>query len=199
MNEGDDANPALTRADKEERLGQRGLVIWLYGLSGSGKSTLAAAVERRLAAADCVTRVLDGDEIRKGLNSDLGYGDEARRENIRRAAEVARLFLDSGIVTIAAFICPKRELRELARQIVGEDDFVEIYLKASFEACARRDVKGLYAKAQRGEIPDFTGKDSVFEEPEPISNAIILETERHGIAYCTNRIVDVVLPRIRIN
>jgi len=199
MSENTEERPELGRTDREERLGQRSVVIWLYGLSGSGKSTLAAAVERRLAAADCVTRVLDGDEIRKGLNSDLGYGDEARRENIRRAAEVARLFLDSGIVTIAAFICPKRELRELARQIVGEDDFVEIYLKASFEACARRDVKGLYAKAQRGEIPDFTGKDSVFEEPEPISNAIILETERHGIAYCTNRIVDVVLPRIRIN
>jgi len=198
MNEGDDANPFLTRADKEDRLGQRGLVIWLFGLSGSGKSTLANTLERHLAAEGVLTRVLDGDDIRAGLNSGLGYDDEARKENIRRAAETARLFLDTGVVAIAAFICPKRELRELARQIVGEEDFVEVFVKASYEACARRDVKGLYAKADSGELAQFTGRDSAFEDPEPISSAIIVDTERHGITHCVERVMDVVLPRIRV-
>lgn len=187
----------IGREQRELMLGQRGLVVWLYGLSGSGKSTIAAALERHLSAEKVLCRVLDGDSLRSGLCSGLGFDVEARKENIRRAAETARLFLDTGVVTIAAFICPFRELRDLARQIVGEDDFVEVYLKASYEACARRDVKGLYAKAEKGEIPFFTGKDSPFEEPEPISSAIILETERHGIARCCERVLDVVLPRMR--
>jgi adenylylsulfate kinase len=186
-----------TRAYKEARLGQRALVVWLYGISGAGKTTLAHALETRLAADGFLTRILDGDELRKGLNSNLGFDDAARTENIRRSAETARLFLDTGIITIAAFICPKREMREQARQIIGEDDFVEIFVKASYEGCARRDVKGLYAKAAKGDVKQFTGKDSAFEEPEAISSAIILETERHGIAHCTERILDVVMPRIR--
>lgn len=171
-------------------------MIWLYGISGAGKTTLAHALEAHLAAEGVLTRILDGDELRKGLNRNLGYDDDARTENIRRAAETARLFLDTGIVTIAAFICPKRDMREMARQIVGEDEFVEVYVKASYEGCAKRDVKGLYAKAAKGEVKKFTGRDSSFEEPEAISSAIVLETERHGISRCTERILDVVIPRI---
>jgi adenylylsulfate kinase len=193
----DNTEPApSSRAYKEARLGQHALVIWLYGLSGAGKSTLAHSLENRLAAQRVFTKILDGDDLRKGLNKNLGYDDPSREENIRRAAETARLFLDSGIVVIGAFICPKREMRETARQIVGEDDFVEVFVKASYEACAKRDVKGLYAKAAKGEVSKFTGRDSAFEEPEAISSAIILETERHGITRCTDRILDVVLPRI---
>jgi adenylylsulfate kinase len=196
LDEARDLNPS-TRAYKEARLGQRALVIWLYGISGAGKTTLAHALETRLALDGVLTKILDGDELRKGLNKNLGFDDEARTENIRRSAETAKLFLDAGFVTIAAFICPKREMREMARQIIGEDDFVEVFVKASFDGCAKRDVKGLYAKAARGEVKKFTGKDSSFEEPEAISSAIVLETERHGIARCTERILDVVLPKIR--
>ena len=195
---GDDSLRPSSRAYKEARLGQRGIVIWFYGLSGSGKTTLANALERTLAAEGILTKVLDGDTLRKGLNNNLGYDDDARRENIRRAAETAKMFMETGIVTIGAFICPKRELRDLAREIIGEDDFVEVYAKASYEACAKRDVKGLYAKAERGEIKQFTGKDSAFEEPEPISSAIILETERHGITRCLERVIDVIQTRVKI-
>ncbi len=196
MNSGN-AHSELTREDRELILGQRGMVIWLYGLSGAGKSTLARALERHLAVKGMLTRILDGDELRKGLCKGLGYSDHERTENIRRAAETARLFLDTGIITICAFVCPRRELRELARQTVGEDDFVEVFVKASYEACARRDVKGLYAQAEQGHITQFTGRDSAFEEPEPISSAIILETERHGIAHCVERLLDIILPKVK--
>jgi adenylylsulfate kinase len=186
-----------TRAGREARLGQRGCVVWLYGLSGAGKSTLAQALERRLAEEGLVSRILDGDELRRGLCHGLGYSDEARHENIRRAAEVARILAHTGIITIAAFICPRRELRELARTIIGEEDFVEVFVKTSFETCARRDVKGLYAKAASGEVSQFTGRDSAFEEPETISSAYVIDTERAGIASCTERLCDIVLPRVR--
>ena len=156
----------LGREAKEARLGQRGLVVWLYGLSGSGKSTIAIALERRLAEEGFFTQILDGDNIRSGLNRNLGFSDEDRLENIRRIAEVARLFAQAGVVTLTSFITPRRELRELARGIVGAEDFLEVYVEASFEACAERDPKGLYAKAASGSVAQFTGKDSAFEEPE---------------------------------
>jgi adenylylsulfate kinase len=156
----------LGRDSKEARLGQRGLVVWLYGLSGSGKSTIAIALERRLAEEGFFTQILDGDNIRSGLNRNLGFSDEDRLENIRRIAEVARLFAQAGVVTLTSFITPRRELRELARGIVGAEDFLEVYVEASFEACAERDPKGLYAKAASGGVAQFTGKDSAFEEPE---------------------------------
>jgi adenylylsulfate kinase len=186
-----------TRLGREEMLGQRGLVLWLYGLSGAGKSTLALSLARHLAPEGIFTRILDGDELRTGLNSNLGFDDASRSENIRRAAEVAKLLKESGVVTIAAFICPTRALREKAREIVGREDFVEVYVRASFDTCARRDVKGLYAKAERGEIPQFTGRDSVFEEPLPGSDALVIDTERHGIANCTERILEAAIPMIR--
>ena len=167
----------LGRDAKEAQLKQRSTVYWLYGLSGSGKSTLANAFERRLHAEGFLTQILDGDNIRSGLNANLGFTDEDRAENIRRIAEVAKLYLNSGVITLTSFICPTRALRALARSVVGEADFIEIYVKASFETCAKRDPKGLYAKALKGEVPHFTGKDSLFEEPESADSIVVLDTE----------------------
>ena len=154
----------LTRADKETLLGQRGLMLWMTGLSGSGKSTLAIALERELQRRGILCRILDGDNIRSGINNNLGFSPADRRENIRRIAEVARLFVDTGIVTIAAFISPSEELRRMAAGIVGEEDFVEIYVSTPLSVCEERDVKGLYAKARRGEISEFTGISAPFDK-----------------------------------
>ena len=187
----------LGRGDKEKLLGQKSLVVWLYGLSGSGKSTVANLVERALHAEGFMTQILDGDNIRSGLNQNLGFSDEDRLENIRRISEVARLFKDAGVVTIASFITPKRELREMAREIVGEDDFLEVYVKASFAECARRDVKGLYAKAAQGGVKQFTGKDSGFEEPVG-DRALVLDTESESAEDSARALSDVILDRIRI-
>jgi adenylylsulfate kinase len=168
----------LGRTSREEVLGQRSVAVWLYGLSGSGKSTLAALLERRLHDQGRLTASLDGDIVRTGLNRGLGFSDDDRRENIRRVAEVTRLFVHTGVVTICSFITPTRALRSLARNIIGEDDFLEVYVKASFEECARRDRKGLYAKAGQGQITQFTGKDSSFEEPDQPD--LILDTENES-------------------
>ncbi len=140
----------LGRDAKEAQLRQRGHVFWFYGLSGSGKSTLANAVERKLTERGILTKILDGDNIRSGLNADLGFSDQDRQENIRRISEVARLFLDAGMVVFTSFITPKRDLRAAAGEIVGADDFTPVFVQASFETCAERDVKGLYAKAAAG-------------------------------------------------
>ena len=155
----------LTRADKEQLLGQRGTMLWLTGLSGSGKSTVAIALERELQRRGLLCRILDGDNIRSGINSNLGFSAEDRRENIRRIAEVAKLFVDTGIITIAAFISPTQEMRELAASIIGADDFKEIYISTPLAVCEERDVKGLYARARKGEIRNFTGIDAPFEPP----------------------------------
>ena len=161
-----------SRAEKERLLQQRGVTIWFTGLSGSGKSTIAIELERRLAQAGFLCRILDGDNIRHGINADLGFSEEARKENIRRIAEICKLFTDTGVVTLAAFVSPTRELRELAQGIVGEKDFFEVYVATPLAECERRDVKGLYAKARRGEIADFTGISAPFEEPETPSTRI---------------------------
>jgi adenylylsulfate kinase len=165
----------LPREAKEELLGQRGGVIWMYGLSGSGKSTLANLLERRLHESGRMVKILDGDNVRAGLNKNLGFSDEDRLENIRRVAEVAKLFADSGIVTITSFITPNNELRSLAREIIGDEDLLEVYVKASFETCSERDPKGLYAKVKAGEVKQFTGKDSAFEEPN--NPDLVVDTE----------------------
>lgn len=164
----------LTRQDKERLLGQRGTMVWLTGLSGSGKSTIAIALERRLQERGLLCRILDGDNIRSGINSNLGFSADDRRENIRRIAEVAKLFVDTGIITIAAFISPTVEMRNLARDIIGEADFREVYVSTPLSVCENRDVKGLYAKARRGEIKNFTGIDAPFEPPT--SPALCLDT-----------------------
>lgn len=165
----------LPRAAKEELLGQSGAVIWMYGLSGSGKSTLANRLERELHAAGRLVKVLDGDNVRTGLNRNLGFSDEDRLENIRRVAEVAKLFADCGVVVIASFITPNNELRRLARGIIGDDDLLEVYVRASYETCAERDPKGLYAKVKAGEVKQFTGRDSGFEEPDRPD--LVIDTE----------------------
>ena len=183
----------LHRQDKEHKLGQRGMVIWMCGLSGSGKSTIANAAERVLHQRGRTTAILDGDNIRAGLNANLGFGDDDRLENIRRIAEVAKLFAQQGIVTFVSAITPRGELRDVARGILG-DDFFEVYVKASFEACAQRDVKGLYAKAAKGEIAHFTGKDSSFEEP--MQADLVLDTEENELEDCVDMLLESVKNRV---
>ncbi len=187
----------LGRDAKEAQLKQRGHVFWFYGLSGSGKSTLANALERQLAERGVVTKILDGDNIRSGLNSDLGFSDADRRENIRRIAEVARLFLDSGVVVFTSFITPKRELRAQAAEIVGADDITPVYVKASFETCAERDVKGLYAKAAAGGVKHFTGKDSSFEEPAAGDADWVIATDEQTEEESLHALLEKVLPLIQ--
>ena len=164
----------LARADKEQLLGQRGVMLWFTGLSGSGKSTVAVALERELHRRGRLCRLLDGDNIRTGINAGLGFSDDDRRENIRRIAEVGKLFVDTGIITLAAFVSPTEELRTLARDIIGAADFKEIFVATPLEECERRDVKGLYARARRGEVKNFTGISAPFEAPQ--SPALVLDT-----------------------
>lgn len=156
----------LTRQEKEDYLNQKAKVIWITGLSGSGKSTLAHGVEKALAEKGFLTQVLDGDNIRTGINNNLGFTNEDRNENIRRIAEVNKLFLNCGIITINAFISPTIDIRQMAKDIIGTDDFIEVFVDASFDTCAKRDPKGLYKKALAGEIKNFTGLDAPFDKPE---------------------------------
>ena len=155
----------LSREDKETLLGQKGVMLWFTGLSGSGKSTVAVALERELHRRGRLCRILDGDNIRSGINANLGFSEADRRENIRRIAEVSKLFVDTGIITIAAFISPTEEMRQMAAEIIGRNNFKEIYISTPLEECERRDVKGLYAKARLGEIKNFTGISAPFEAP----------------------------------
>jgi adenylylsulfate kinase len=183
----------LSRADKENLLGQRGIVVWLCGLSGSGKSTIANAAERVLHQQGRFTTILDGDNIRTGLNSNLGFTDHDRLENIRRITEVARIFVSQGVITFVSAITPRGELRDLARGLLGEDLF-EVYVKASYATCEQRDVKGLYAKAARGEIQHFTGKDGSFEPPQ--NPHLILDTETTTIEDAAFELLEAIRDRI---
>ena len=183
----------LGRADKEELLRQRGMMLWFTGLSGSGKSTVAIALERELHSRGLLCRILDGDNIRSGINNNLGFSAEDRVENIRRIAEVGRLFVDTGIITIAAFISPNNQLREMAAEIIGKDDFVEVFVSTPLEECEKRDVKGLYAKARRGEIKNFTGISAPFEAPEHPD--IPLDTSKLPVEESVKILLDYVLPK----
>jgi len=156
----------LQREDKENFLKQRAKVIWMTGLSGSGKSTIAKVLERRLHAEGFLCQMLDGDNIRAGINSNLGFSDADRSENIRRISEVSKLFLNCGVITINCFVSPTIAIRQLAKDIIGQDDFIEVFINTPLEVCEARDVKGLYKKARAGEIKDFTGIDAPFEAPE---------------------------------
>ncbi|MDP4579722.1 MAG: adenylyl-sulfate kinase [Saprospiraceae bacterium] len=156
----------ISREFRENKLGQRSKVIWLTGLSGSGKSTIGLALEKRLFQENFVAQLLDGDNIRSGINKNLGFSEEDRKENIRRIAEIAKLYLSSGIITINSFISPTAETRNIAKEIVGDADFLEIYINAPMATCESRDVKGLYKKARAGEIQGFTGVNQAYEEPE---------------------------------
>ncbi|MBE2215786.1 MAG: adenylyl-sulfate kinase [Opitutaceae bacterium] len=183
-----------SRAEREVLLRQRAVVVWLCGLSGSGKTTLANALDRRLAAAGFASAVLDGDNVRNGLNRGLGFSDDDRRENIRRVAEVSRLFVQSGLIVINSFITPRHELRDLAREIIGAGDLLEVHVEASFETCARRDPKGLYAKAGAGGVASFTGRDSAFEPPT--RSDLVLHTERESPTESLERLWALVHPRV---
>lgn len=180
----------MTRADKEALLGQKGMMIWFTGLSGSGKSTIALSLERELDKRGILCRILDGDNIRSGINRNLGFSEEDRVENIRRIAEVCKLFVDTGIVTIAAFISPTNQLREMAAGIIGKDDFREIYVSTPLSVCEQRDVKGLYARARRGEIKDFTGVSAPFEAPE--HPALSLDTSKLTLEEAVNQVLQLI-------
>lgn len=185
----------LQREDRESLLKQRGTMIWFTGLSGSGKSTLAIALERELYKKGILCRILDGDNIRSGINNNLGFSEADRTENIRRIAEVSKLFVDCGIVTIAAFISPTNAIRAMAADIIGQEDFLEVYVSTPIEECEKRDVKGLYAKARRGEIKDFTGISSPFEVPEDAF--ISIDTSRQSLESSVRTLMDAILPRIQ--
>lgn len=187
----------LQREDRETLLNQKGIMIWFTGLSGSGKSTLAIALERELHQKGILCRILDGDNIRSGINNNLGFSEADRTENIRRIAEVAKLFVDCGIVTLAAFISPTNAIRQMAAEIIGKEDFLEVYVSTPIEECEKRDVKGLYAKARRGEIKDFTGISSPFEQPE--SPFITLDTSCQPLEESVKSLMAKIMPRIKNN
>lgn len=184
----------LSREDKETLLKQRAKVVWLTGLSGSGKSTIAQAVERELHTQGYLTKLLDGDNIRVGLSNNLRFSVEDRRENIRRIAEAAKLFLDGGIICLCSFVSPTREIRDLARQIIGPEDFLEVYVNAPIEVCEARDVKGLYAKARAGEIKQFTGIDSPFEAPE--TPFLEIKTDEQDLPQSVQTLVERLTPHV---
>lgn len=183
----------MTRADKEQLLNQRGLMIWFTGLSGSGKSTIAIALERELHHRGLLCRILDGDNIRSGINNNLGFSEEDRVENIRRIAEVGKLFVDTGIITLAAFISPNNALRQMAAEIIGKEDFIEVYVSTPIEVCEQRDVKGLYARARRGEIKDFTGVSAPFEAPEHPD--LSLDTSVLTLEESVGKLIELILKR----
>lgn len=185
----------LQRDDREKRLGQRSVVLWLTGLSGSGKSTIAQHLERYLYNQGYFAQVLDGDNIRAGICNNLGFSEEDRSENIRRIAEVAKLYLHSGIITLNSFISPTREIRAMAAEIIGATDFIEIYINAPLEICEKRDVKGLYAKARQGIIKGFTGIDQPYEAPE--SPALEIRTDECSIEEAVAAIYAFILPQIK--
>jgi len=180
----------VSHDDRCRLLGQKGIVLWLTGLSGSGKSTIAIAVEKRLIEMGKLCYRLDGDNLRHGLNSDLGFSPEERKENIRRVAEVAALFADAGLITLVSFIAPYRDMRRFARERIGSDRFIEIYVKASVEACKKRDPKGLYKMAEEGAIDQFTGVNAPYEVPE--NPDVILDTEILTLDQCAERILEAV-------
>lgn len=184
----------LSRSDKEELLKQHSVMIWFTGLSGSGKSTIAIALERELQKRGLLCRILDGDNIRSGINNNLGFSAEDRIENIRRIAEIGKLFVDTGIITIAAFISPNNDIREMAANIIGKEDFMEIYVSTPIEKCERRDVKGLYAKARKGEIKNFTGISAPFEAPQ--HPALSLDTSKLSVEESVNKLLELILPRV---
>ncbi len=184
----------LSRSERELHNGHRGLVVWMTGLSGSGKSTLALALERRLFAEEKQVVLLDGDNIRTGINQDLSFSEEDRQENIRRIAEVARLFVESGHVVISSFISPTRSIRGMAKAIIGEDDFLEVFIDASLEICESRDVKGLYQKARAGEIKGFTGVHEVYEPPDQPD--VRIDTATSDISESLEQLYDAVILRI---
>ena len=177
----------VTRDRRQELNRHKSVILWFTGLSGAGKSTLAHAVEEQLHLSGCQTFVLDGDNVRHGLCGDLGFSDKDRRENIRRVAELAKLMLEAGIITLTAFISPFSAERQLARKLVPEGDFLEIYCKCDIAICEQRDVKGLYQKVRRGEILQFTGISSPYEAP--VCPDLIVDTDRYSLGDCVQQVL----------
>jgi len=184
----------MSREEKEERFRQRSKTIWMTGLSGAGKTTIALGLEKELFNRGFFVKLLDGDDVRTGLNKDLSFSPEDRTENIRRIAEVNRLFVISGIVTIDCFISPTLEIRRMAREIIGPDNFIEVYVKASLDVCEKRDVKGLYAKARAGLIKEFTGIDAPYEAPDHAD--LVLDTASKTVEASICEALDFIIPRI---
>ena len=186
----------LNRTDKEALLHQKAKVIWLTGLSGSGKTTIAKGLEAKLHQKGFLVMVLDGDNVRTGINNNLGFSDEDRTENIRRIAEISKLFLNCGVIAVCSFVSPTHKIRSLAADIIGNDDFVEVYVNTPVEECERRDVKGLYAKAKKGEIKDFTGITAPFEAPK--NPALEVKTENKTIDESVNEVMNFIIPKIKM-
>ncbi len=184
----------LKRTDKEKLLKQRSKVIWMTGLSGSGKTTIAKYLDEALYHKGYVAQILDGDNIRSGINSNLTFSDEDRKENIRRIAEVSKLFMNCGIIIINSFISPTEEIRKVALDIIGKENFVEVFINAPIEVCEQRDTKGLYAKARKGEIKNFTGIDSPFELPQHAD--ITVRTDQQTIEESVKILLEHLLPQI---
>ena len=184
----------VSRAEKEKKLNQRSKVIWFTGLSGSGKTTLASALESELFERGYLTQVLDGDNIRTGINNNLGFSPEDRFENIRRIAEISKLLIHSGVICLCAFVSPTENVRNIVRSIVGEDDFLEIYVSTPLEVCETRDVKGLYKKARAGEIKEFTGISAPFEIPQNI--VLSIDTSDKTIDECVAILIEKLTPEI---
>ena len=185
----------MTRQDKESLLGQRGIMIWFTGLSGSGKSTVAMGVERELHAQGILCRILDGDNVRAGINNNLGFSAEDRIENIRRIAEIGKLFVQTGVVTLACFVSPTNDIRQMAREIVGEEDFLEVCISTPIEECERRDVKGLYARARKGEVKNFTGISAPFEAP--VSADIAIDTSKIPLEESVRTLTELIIKRVK--
>ncbi len=185
----------ISKKDRIKQLHQKPLIVWFTGYSGSGKSTIADSLEQKLFDLGYKTYLLDGDNIRHGLNKNIDFSDEGRNENIRRIGEVSKLFLDAGLIVITAFISPFKEDRNQVRQLVEEGEFIEVYVECPLEVCESRDVKGLYAKARRGEIPNFTGISSPFEEP--LNPEIIVHSAQEDIETCVNQILTITLNKIK--
>ncbi len=187
-------NKILKRGDKEKLLRQKSKVIWMTGLSGAGKTTIAKYLDEELYKSGYIAQILDGDNIRSGINNNLTFTGEDRYENIRRIAEVSKLFMNCGIIIINSFISPTEEIREMALEIIGQDDFIEVYINAPLNICEKRDVKGLYARARKGEIKNFTGIDSPFEQP--LNAHIEVRTDKQSVKKSVKQIMEYLLPLI---
>lgn len=184
----------IPREEKQEKLKQKAKVIWFTGLSGSGKTTLATALERELFKKGFLTQVLDGDNIRSGINSNLGFSNDDRMENIRRIAEISKLFLNCGVICICAFVSPTNQIRKVVKDIIGKEDFLEIFVSTPVEVCKTRDTKGLYAKAEMGLIKDFTGISAPFEIPQ--NPVLAIDTTNKPIEDSLEELLEKILPKI---
>ena len=187
----------LQKTDKEQLLKQKSFTVWMTGLSGSGKSTVAKGLERYLHEQGFLTQLLDGDNIRVGINNNLGFSEEERTENIRRIAEVSKLFINCGVITLNCFVSPTIQMRQMAKEIIGADNFIEVFINASVAECEKRDTKGLYAKARSGEIRNFTGINAPFEEPT--NAAVEINTAELSIDESIQKVLDYILPKIEHN